>query len=900
MKAVKNLTLLVLLYLFCSCGKNRPVTLIYNLNTIDSEIVIKNWEFTKPVYLDSYLANALDSSFNKTSQPDQGDQLSSYDDFTQMYSEVKSDSNLKNSDYLTRYPYYMKGSLIRIDSVFKMNNKYRSCYAATIMKSDEERDVALIGSATGAIQIWVNGQVVLKNLSHAYINGYQYPIEAHFLKGENLVLVKLTQHDEDWTFLLKACSINYANKNSLGLNYASFCENYLLPQKQALKLKFWSPFIAHNIPVKIFISDVTNHNLFSKACSIGKEKYISLVNLPDGPYKIKLVSDSATIHQDFFLGDYKKYIKRLQRSLSPSFINDKFKRNVKILFDRFNYLDTVSVIHDNAFERKMANLLFELGDINQRYKTRNEVFKNVKGLHIRVPEAIDNRADSYMIYVPPTYKKEHPLPLVIMMPHATGLRNFSISTYVSDINRIEHICKLADKFGYAVLWSSFRFYDHNSLTNMAPQTIFNTLTDIRKDYNIDSTRLYAYGDCAGGAITLFVANKYPSLFAAVAVEGPAIPKPNNIDDADYDYATEEDAVNDFYNTIENYKNTPVLIAHSIDDQKADINRSIRLVDAIQHAGGTARLKKIYVKKGSDQFYFFANLMPENKTLTDFFSFYNGYSKKVSDTVLFTTRQLKYNQSSWVKVRDIVSHKKAMISAILNRQKNEIEVTTSNVISFSINRSMLKVNNQNIAVKVNGKLTKTVGQDSINLIINVTPPYNALGLIKNEFVEGPANDFFSRPFLVVRGTGGSKLERIKYVAAIDTFKANWIKNFIGDTCRIKNDINITADDQKNYNLLLIGTAETNLIIKQIKDKLPIQIKANFISISNNKFEGNDLSLICVYPNPLNPKKYVLLASNNCKNLAYTLLKDIPYYGWYDFLIVSQSHTVGSGNFNKYWR
>ena len=75
---------------------------------------------------------------------------------------------------------------------------------------------------------------------------------------------------------------------------------------------------------------------------------------------------------------------------------------------------------------------------------------------------------------------------------------------------------------------------------------------------------------------------------------------------------------------------------------------------------------------------------------------------------------------------------------------------------------------------------------------------------------------------------------------------WRRHFRGDAI-VKADKDITDDDIKNSNLILWGDPKSNAILARIADKLPL------------KEFGDTATTICIYPNPLNPKKYVVLNS-----------------------------------------
>jgi hypothetical protein len=61
------------------------------------------------------------------------------------------------------------------------------------------------------------------------------------------------------------------------------------------------------------------------------------------------------------------------------------------------------------------------------------------------------------------------------------------------------------------------------------------------------------------------------------------------------------------------------------------------------------------------------------------------------------------------------------------------------------------------------------------------------------------------------------------------------------------------------LILWGDPSSNSILKQIAERLPIQWSKEAITVGKQRFPGDKHALVAIYPNPLNPRKYVVLNS-----------------------------------------
>lgn len=185
-----------------------------------------------------------------------------------------------------------------------------------------------------------------------------------------------------------------------------------------------------------------------------------------------------------------------------------------------------------------------------------------------------------------------------------------------------------------------------------------------------------------------------------------------------------------------------------------------------------------------------------------------------------------------------------------------------------------------------------------IVLNVRPDEKSK-LLKTDILEGPINDVFKSSFIVVSGTLGSEEEKETIRAAADTFCNNWKKDFFNDCVR-KNDAEVNDQDLSNSNLILIGSPNTNSIIRRFRKQIPLNVTNQYIEIKGKKYSGRTLGYSLVYPNPANNKRYFLIIGSNHKETAWRNIRDFPLKGWYDYEIWYSDPIVEGGYFNKYWR
>lgn len=136
-----------------------------------------------------------------------------------------------------------------------------------------------------------------------------------------------------------------------------------------------------------------------------------------------------------------------------------------------------------------------------------------------------------------------------------------------------------------------------------------------------------------------------------------------------------------------------------------------------------------------------------------------------------------------------------------------------------------------------------------------------GLRKKHDLQGPIDDAFMDSFIFVRPTGQAANEKAGAWAKAELDRAieHWRRHFRGDA-RVKDDTAVTEEDIRSANLILWGDPASNSLIAKTAPQLPISWTGNEIKAGGKTFPAADHALICIYPNPLNPERYVVLNSS----------------------------------------
>jgi hypothetical protein len=141
------------------------------------------------------------------------------------------------------------------------------------------------------------------------------------------------------------------------------------------------------------------------------------------------------------------------------------------------------------------------------------------------------------------------------------------------------------------------------------------------------------------------------------------------------------------------------------------------------------------------------------------------------------------------------------------------------------------------------------------------PEPAAPLRKRHDLQGPIDDAFMDSFVFVRPTGKATHPAVESWTKAELERAieHWRRHFRGDA-RIKNDVDINDDDIASMNLVLWGDPSSNAVLKRIADRLPIRWNAVEIAVGERRYPAEQHGVVLIYPNPLNPRRYVVLNSS----------------------------------------
>ncbi|MCU1263500.1 MAG: alpha/beta hydrolase: peptidase or carbohydrate esterase, partial [Bryobacterales bacterium] len=168
------------------------------------------------------------------------------------------------------------------------------------------------------------------------------------------------------------------------------------------------------------------------------------------------------------------------------------------------------------------------------------------------------------------------------------------------------------------------------------------------------------------------------------------------------------------------------------------------------------------------------------------------------------------------------------------------------------------------------------------------------------------DAFLDPFLLVRPTGTAWNDAVNQQAlrSLARFDRLWAKYFRGHPF-MKDDKDVTEADLAKYHLVLFGDPGSNQWIAKLSGKLPVQWTKETVTLGGKSFPAAENFPALIYPNPLNPAKYVVLNSGlTITEREYNGDYGMPQWGDYAVLKVQPGSEAPdlniAGLFDEAWQ
>lgn len=403
--------------------------------------------------------------------------------------------------------------------------------------------------------------------------------------------------------------------------------------------------------------------------------------------------------------------------------------------------------------------------------------------------------------------------------------------------------------------------------------LFEAIDDIKKHYPIDDDRLVMRGFSMGGAACWQFAVHYPGVWAAAA------PGAGFSETADFLKVFQNEKVQpswyeqklwhlyDCTDYALNLFNCPT-VAYS-----GEVDRQKQAADMMAKALAKEGIAMVHVIGAKAGHKYTPEAKDEINRRID--SIVGVGRDPVPVKVKFTTWTLRYNRSFWIQVDGLEKHwEQARVDAdLFGRDGLGPEIITRNISALT-----LTMPSGHFPVDLGLKPSMTIDGEKVDAAGPLsdrswTAHFRKVGshwqpvdsdddgsLRKRHGLQGPIDDAFMDRFLMVRPTGTPLNDKVGHWAEAELRHAvdHWRRQFRGDA-PVKDDNDITEADIAANNLILWGDPSSNSVLAKIVAKLPVQWDKDAVLAGGETYAASHHVPVMIYPNPLNPKRYIVINS-----------------------------------------
>lgn len=439
--------------------------------------------------------------------------------------------------------------------------------------------------------------------------------------------------------------------------------------------------------------------------------------------------------------------------------------------------------------------------------------------------------------------------------------------------------------------------------------IFESIEATASEYGVDPDRIVLWGFSMGGAGVWHIAAHHPDMWVA-ASPGAGFAETKryqNLKPENYPVWYEQTLWNlfDVPNYTRNLFNLPVIVYSGEMDKQIQAARVME--EAYQEHGKTL---PHLIGPGMGHKYHPETLKELSQKLSELAAKgRDNYPRAVT----LQTQTLRYNRAFWVEVLGLVEHwSDSRVDAHV-KGSDSIEVVTKNVTSLRLASPFAgKPFPENAKVTIDGQSISISGTPEHVTLSRSDQGWQigqsaADGLHKTPGLQGPIDDVFMEPFLVVTPDSASETSVDKWVAGeLEHLRDRWRRLFRGELPE-KPASQVTDEDLAERHVILWGTPASNSLIARMK--LPIGWDDETLTVREQSVDAASHVPALIYPNPLNRNKYVVINSGMTFRESHDRTNSLqnpkfPDWAVIDITVapddVTPGRIVDAGFFDEGWR
>ena len=482
------------------------------------------------------------------------------------------------------------------------------------------------------------------------------------------------------------------------------------------------------------------------------------------------------------------------------------------------------------------------------------------GLVVRgYTSAIDGSVQPYGLVVPPSWS-----------PAQKG--SWRLDTWfhgrnetLSEVNFLDERMKRVGEFAPRDTIMLHLYGRYCNANRMAGEMdLFEALADVKKHYSIDENRILVRGFSMGGAAAWHIAAHHAGLWAAAAPGAGFSETVGFLNLKPEDFPDWQRKLWHLYDSTDhalNFFNIP-LVAYS-----GEIDKQKQAADAMAVALEREGMEMTHVIGPNTPHRYH----PDSKIDIDqrLDAIAAAGRDMYPPEIRFVTYSLRYNRMKWLVLDGLEKHwEQARVTAKLIT--GGVDVKTSNVSALTLDfgaggAPYAQAFKPTVVIDGTMLLSPAAKTDrswrvSYSKQNGVWKLGQPVGMRKAHGLQGPIDDAFLSRFVMVTPTGDPMAKAVGERIAAEQSRAirEWRRQFRGDAM-VRKDTDVSDADIASSNLVLWGDPQSNLILAKIAAKLPIEWTESGIRYHGQTYDAATHMPVLIFPNPLNPEKYVVLNS-----------------------------------------
>ena len=434
----------------------------------------------------------------------------------------------------------------------------------------------------------------------------------------------------------------------------------------------------------------------------------------------------------------------------------------------------------------------------------------------------DGSVQPYWVFVPRDYSPTRQYGLAVFL-HGYGPDVSKINPWLPDDTAVN----AAHKAGLLLVLPHGR--RNTDFVDVGEDDVLRVSQEVQKHYSIDPARVFLTGPSMGGFGTWAVGLHQPDKWAGLApmaartdfylwfkLQRDKIPAWKR---AAYD-------ADDPLLLAPNATGVPLFFQHGALDAIVNVEQSRRMAKTLD----TLKIPHAYreIPFGDHYIYFYDgayeaafNWMGEQKK--------PATPPEPPSQVRYTSVNARNQGAHWARITDRLDYSApASIDAQLVAQAKDnangatdkylLRVSAKNVAAFTLSppknaQYRLELNGQAIQAKPDAN--NTISWRDAAAPLKIEWPQS-----KSPTRCGPIKNAWRDPFLIVYGTQVLEGQKNLDESRARAWAAQW-QDYADGAPRIKPDTQVTPDDRSRFNLILFGSAQSNALLKEAGDKLPLR-------------------------------------------------------------------------------